>query len=114
MPFTSDQRQGSVAGPCCAADDSEGEEPAECAGELRLEHVSFRYPARPDVMVMKDFCLDVKAGVDSCKQCGRYFAVCFLVSMLVWDYDSFSSQQDSWRACPPAPPIECRSLSPEV
>lgn len=52
-----------------AADDSEGEEPAECVGELRLEHVSFRYPARPDVMVMKDFCLDVKAGVDARRHC---------------------------------------------
>jgi ATP-binding cassette subfamily B (MDR/TAP) protein 1 len=48
------------------AEDPTGEEPAECVGELRLEHVSFRYPARPDVMVMRDFCLEVKAGVFGC------------------------------------------------
>lgn len=46
----------------CADDDAAGEEPSECVGELRLQHVSFCYPARRDVMVMKDFCLDVKAG----------------------------------------------------
>lgn len=49
---------------CCLllAEDPAGDEPSECIGELRLEHVSFRYPARPDVMVMKDFCLEVEAG----------------------------------------------------
>lgn len=46
----------------CACADALGDEPSACVGELRLEHVSFRYPARPDVMVMKDFCLEVKAG----------------------------------------------------
>lgn len=46
----------------CACADAPGDEPSVCVGELRLEHVSFRYPARPDVMVMKDFCLEVKAG----------------------------------------------------
>jgi ABC-type multidrug transport system fused ATPase/permease subunit len=44
------------------AEDPAGEAPSECVGELRLERVSFRYPARPDVMVMRDFSLEVKAG----------------------------------------------------
>ena len=58
-------QQHSYSCPVVFAEDS-GEEPSECVGELRLEHVSFTYPARPDVMVMRDFCLQVKAGVFVC------------------------------------------------
>lgn len=61
------------------AEDPMGEEPAECVGELRLEHVSFRYPARPDVMVMRDFCLEVKAGAR-----GHRAPACLLPAFLQW------------------------------
>jgi ATP-binding cassette subfamily B (MDR/TAP) protein 1 len=40
-----------------------GEEPAAFKGSLRLEGVSFAYPARPDVVVLKKMTLDVPAGV---------------------------------------------------
>ncbi|KAF8060513.1 ABCB6 [Scenedesmus sp. PABB004] len=40
----------------------DGDEPGAVAGALRLEGVSFAYPARPDVMVMTSLTLDVPAG----------------------------------------------------
>lgn len=42
--------------------DCTGLEPEQVEGSLKLENVSFAYPARPDVMVMKGFSLDVPAG----------------------------------------------------
>eukprot|EP00882_Tetradesmus_deserticola_P007854 GHRQ01008267.1.p1 GENE.GHRQ01008267.1~~GHRQ01008267.1.p1 ORF type:complete len:535 (+),score=185.88 GHRQ01008267.1:384-1988(+) len=39
-----------------------GAEPAAVQGHLRLEGVSFAYPARPDVVVLKGMTLDVPAG----------------------------------------------------
>lgn len=39
-----------------------GLEPEKVEGSLRLEDVSFAYPARPDVMVMKGLSLEVPAG----------------------------------------------------
>lgn len=39
-----------------------GLEPEKVQGSLRLENVSFAYPARPDVMVMKGLSLEVPAG----------------------------------------------------
>lgn len=39
-----------------------GDEPAVVKGQLRLEGVSFAYPARPDVVVLKGLTLDVPAG----------------------------------------------------
>jgi ATP-binding cassette subfamily B (MDR/TAP) protein 1 len=70
---------------CCAplhpAEDVSGEEPAECVGELRLEHVSFRYPARPDVLVMKDFSLHVKAG-----GCVEALGNLLVADLMVWNF----------------------------
>ncbi|KAF8039437.1 hypothetical protein BT93_B1851 [Corymbia citriodora subsp. variegata] len=31
-------------------------------GEIRFKHVSFRYPARPDVEIFRDLCLAIKSG----------------------------------------------------
>jgi ATP-binding cassette subfamily B (MDR/TAP) protein 1 len=31
-------------------------------GEIKFDHVQFRYPTRPDQLVLKDFCLDIKKG----------------------------------------------------
>lgn len=39
-----------------------GAEPGSVEGRLRLEGVSFAYPARPDVTVLKSLTLDVPAG----------------------------------------------------
>lgn len=45
-----------------------GDEPAVVKGQLRLEGVSFAYPARPDVVVLKGLTLDVPAG-RGCASC---------------------------------------------
>eukprot|EP00775_Hariotina_reticulata_P008041 gene8041-8236_t len=42
--------------------DSAGEEPSQVAGNLRLDDVSFVYPARPEVQVLKKLSLEVPAG----------------------------------------------------
>lgn len=67
---------------CLPTEDPAGEAPSECVGELRLERVTFRYPARPDVMVMRDFSLEVKAGepvgVPVCHHDGCRALVCTL------------------------------------
>lgn len=39
-----------------------GEEPSDCVGALRLDAVTFSYPARPGVVVLRDLTLDVPAG----------------------------------------------------
>lgn len=31
-------------------------------GDIDFQHVSFRYPTRPDVQIFQDLCLAVKAG----------------------------------------------------
>lgn len=31
-------------------------------GNIELEHVSFKYPTRPDVQIFKDLCLNIPAG----------------------------------------------------
>lgn len=69
-----------------SAEDPAGEAPSECVGELRLERVSFRYPARPDVMVMKDFSLEVKAGEPGC-------VTMLTVAICVWNGGRLGSAQ---------------------
>jgi ATP-binding cassette, subfamily B (MDR/TAP), member 1 len=31
-------------------------------GDIKFQHVSFRYPTRPDVQIFRDFCLTIRAG----------------------------------------------------
>lgn len=31
-------------------------------GSIEFEHVSFKYPTRPDVQIFKDFCLSIPSG----------------------------------------------------
>ncbi|CAA0832375.1 ABC transporter B family member 9 [Striga hermonthica] len=31
-------------------------------GEIELQHVSFKYPTRPDIQIFKDFCLSIPSG----------------------------------------------------
>ncbi|KAK9463541.1 P-loop containing nucleoside triphosphate hydrolase protein [Lipomyces oligophaga] len=41
---------------------SEGEMPESVRGDIELSHVKFIYPSRPDVTVLGDMCLKIKAG----------------------------------------------------
>ena len=34
----------------------------EVKGEIEFRHVSFRYPTRPDVQILRDLCLAIHAG----------------------------------------------------
>ncbi|KAH9311114.1 hypothetical protein KI387_026149 [Taxus chinensis] len=43
-------------------EDIEGLEPEKIDGNVELRNVDFAYPARPDVIVLRDFCLEIKAG----------------------------------------------------
>jgi ATP-binding cassette, subfamily B (MDR/TAP), member 1 len=31
-------------------------------GDIELQHVSFRYPTRPNIQIFKDLCLSIPAG----------------------------------------------------
>lgn len=31
-------------------------------GDIEIQHVSFKYPTRPDVQVLKDLCLTIPSG----------------------------------------------------
>ncbi len=42
--------------------EADGDEPTSCDGTLALHSVSFCYPARPDVMVLRSLTLDIPAG----------------------------------------------------
>ncbi|KAH9310225.1 hypothetical protein KI387_038136, partial [Taxus chinensis] len=43
-------------------EDIGGLEPEKIDGNVELRNVDFAYPARPDVTVLRDFCLEIKAG----------------------------------------------------
>jgi len=34
----------------------------EVKGEIEFNHVSFKYPTRPDVQIFKDLCLNIHSG----------------------------------------------------
>lgn len=40
----------------------EGRTLSTVRGDIELEHVSFRYPHRPDVQIFKDLCLSIPSG----------------------------------------------------
>ena len=42
--------------------DTSGITPKSIIGKIEFQHVSFRYPTRPSVKILDDFCLSVKAG----------------------------------------------------
>ena len=35
-------------------------------GEIELQHISFRYPTRPDVQIFRDLCLAIHSGKVTC------------------------------------------------
>ncbi|GLU22765.1 hypothetical protein SLE2022_388140 [Rubroshorea leprosula] len=41
---------------------SDGLIPSSVTGNIKLEHVSFKYPTRPDIEIFKDLCLSIPAG----------------------------------------------------
>ena len=43
-------------------DDERGKKTYSIDGNVDLRHVDFAYPARPDVRILKNFCLTIKAG----------------------------------------------------
>ncbi|CAN6546199.1 unnamed protein product [Malus baccata var. baccata] len=43
----------------------EGMTPSHLIGEIELEHVSFKYPTRPDVQIFRDLCLKMPSGKEN-------------------------------------------------
>lgn len=41
---------------------NEGTELANVRGEIEFQHVSFKYPTRPDVQIFRDLCLTIHSG----------------------------------------------------
>lgn len=41
---------------------NEGTELANVRGEIQFQHVSFKYPTRPDVQIFRDLCLTIHSG----------------------------------------------------
>ncbi|KAJ3489795.1 hypothetical protein NLG97_g5927 [Lecanicillium saksenae] len=39
-----------------------GEQPAETAGDIQIENITFAYPTRPDTIVLDDFSLNIPSG----------------------------------------------------
>ncbi|KAI8339773.1 p-glycoprotein [Choanephora cucurbitarum] len=48
--------------PAIDTDSPKGVKPRKIRGEIIFRHVQFKYPARPDVTILKDFNLKIKAG----------------------------------------------------
>jgi ATP-binding cassette subfamily B (MDR/TAP) protein 1 len=42
--------------------DQSGMTPEEVKGEIEFNHVSFKYPIRPDVQIFRDLCLNIHSG----------------------------------------------------
>ena len=42
--------------------DNSGITPTSIIGKIEFHHVNFRYPTRPNIQILKDFCLSVRAG----------------------------------------------------
>ncbi|KAI3855241.1 hypothetical protein MKX03_026099 [Papaver bracteatum] len=43
-------------------EDPEGNQPENLSGHVEIRDVHFAYPARPDVMIFKGFCINIEAG----------------------------------------------------
>lgn len=43
-------------------DSSKDEGLPQVRGDIEIQHVSFKYPTRPDVQVLKDLCLTIPSG----------------------------------------------------
>ncbi|XP_047307497.1 ABC transporter B family member 9-like [Impatiens glandulifera] len=50
------------ANPKIDSSKDEGTTLTEVKGDIELDHVSFRYPLRPDIQIFKDICLTIPAG----------------------------------------------------
>jgi ATP-binding cassette subfamily B (MDR/TAP) protein 1 len=42
--------------------DPAAKEVVEVKGDIQLKHIRFAYPSRPDMIILKDFSLKVRAG----------------------------------------------------
>ncbi|XP_071713905.1 ABC transporter B family member 21-like isoform X2 [Rutidosis leptorrhynchoides] len=42
--------------------DESGEKLETIKGEIKIRHVSFKYPARPDIQIFRDLCLTIRSG----------------------------------------------------
>ncbi|KAI8369689.1 p-glycoprotein [Blakeslea trispora] len=49
--------------PAIDTDNQKGFKPRKVRGEIVFKHVQFKYPTRPDVTILKDFNLKIKAGM---------------------------------------------------
>ncbi|KAF5733430.1 ATP binding cassette subfamily B4 isoform 1 [Tripterygium wilfordii] len=48
--------------PLIDASDESGIKLDRVKGEIELRHISFRYPARPDIQILRDLCLTIRPG----------------------------------------------------
>lgn len=48
--------------PAIDSSSDEGTTLASVRGEIELQHVSFKYPTRPDIQIFKDLCLTIPSG----------------------------------------------------
>ncbi|KAE9594563.1 hypothetical protein Lal_00037416 [Lupinus albus] len=48
--------------PVIDSSSTEGTTLETVAGDIELQHVSFKYPTRPDIQILKDLCLTIPAG----------------------------------------------------
>lgn len=42
--------------------DDSGLTPERLKGNIEIQHVSFRYPTRPDIQIFQDLCLSIHSG----------------------------------------------------
>ncbi|CAA3012788.1 ABC transporter B family member 8 [Olea europaea subsp. europaea] len=55
-------RQSLIPGSYTAGDSSGGTKLEKMIGGIEMKRVDFAYPGRPEMLVLRDFCLEVKAG----------------------------------------------------
>lgn len=42
--------------------DDSGTTIEDVKGEIEFQHVSFKYPSRPDIQILRDLCLSIRSG----------------------------------------------------
>lgn len=57
--------------PAIDSSSDEGTTLASVRGEIELQHVSFKYPTRPDIQIFRDLCLTIPSG----KVCFFFFSL---------------------------------------